>query len=57
MLKLIGENKQFARGNKSFTLSGKLNGKKLIAESLTYNYRAKDSKSNASKRLYGTVRK
>ena len=56
-LKLIGENKQFARGNKSFTLSGKLNGKKLIAESLTYNYRAKDSKSNTSKRLYGTVRK
>lgn len=54
-LKLIGENQQFAKGKKSFTLTGKVDGKKLIAEGLTYNYRAKDAKSGASKRLYGTV--
>lgn len=54
-LKFIGENKQFARGKKSFTLTGKADGKKLIAESLTYNYRARDIENNQSKRLYGTV--
>ena len=53
-LKFIGENKQFAKGNKTFTLTGKLDGKKLISESLTYNYRGKDQNGN-SKRLYGTV--
>ncbi|WP_300924735.1 hypothetical protein [uncultured Clostridium sp.] len=55
-LKFFGENKQFARGNKSFTLIGKVNKNKLIAESLTYNYRGKDAKTGLSKRLYGTVR-
>lgn len=54
-LKLIGENQQFAKGKKSFTLTGRADGKKLIAEGLTYNYRAKDAKTGASKRLYGTV--
>lgn len=56
-VKFLGENKQFARGRKSFTLTGKVKGNKLIAESLTYNYRAKDAKSGSSKRLYGTIRK
>lgn len=54
-LKFIGENKQFAKGNKTFTLTGRTDGKKLIAESLTYNYRAKNTKDGTSKRLYGTV--
>ena len=54
-LKLIGENQQFAKGKKSFTLTGRADGKKLIAEGLTYNYRAKDAKTGASKRLYATV--
>lgn len=53
-LKLIGENQQFAKGKKSFTLTGKVDGKKLIAEGLTYNYRAKDS-NGISRRLYGRV--
>ena len=52
---MIGENQQFAKGKKSFTLTGRADGKKLIAEGLTYNYRAKDAKTGASKRLYGTV--
>ena len=55
-LKFIGENKQFAKGKKSFTLSGKVDGKKLVCESLTYNYCAKAQDGN-SKRLYGTIRK
>lgn len=55
-LKFIGENKQFAKGKKSFTLSGKADGKKLVCESLTYNYCAKSQDGN-SKRLYGTIRK
>lgn len=56
-LKFIGENKQFAKGKRAFTLTGRANGTKLIAESLTYNYKAKDAKTGASKKLYGTVSK
>lgn len=56
-VKFLGENKQFAKGNRSFTLSGRVNGKKLIAESFTYHYTAKDGKSGKSKKIYGTVRK
>lgn len=55
-LKFLGENKQFAKGKKSFTLSGKADGKKLVCESLTYNYVAK-STDGSSKKLYGTVKK
>ena len=55
-LKFIGENKQFAKGKKSFTLTGKADGKKLVCESLNYNYVAK-SADGKSKRLYGTVKK
>lgn len=56
-LKFLGENKQFARNKNAFTLTGRMKGKKFIAESLTYSYRARDGKTGASKRLYGTVRK
>lgn len=55
-LKFIGENKQFAKGNKTFTLTGSMNGKKLMVESLTYNYKTRDNNGN-SKKLYGTVSK
>lgn len=53
-LKFIGENKQFAKGRNAFTLTGKMNGKKLMAESLTYNYKVKNAEG-VSKRLYGRV--
>lgn len=56
-VKFLGENKQFAKGKNAFTLTGKLDGSKLIAESLTYNYRAKDAKTGASKKLYGRVKR
>ncbi len=56
-LKFLGENKQFARGRQSFTLTGTANKGKFLAESFTYNYRAKNPSTNKSQRLYGTVRK
>ena len=51
---MIGEKQQFAKGKKSITLTGKVDGKKLNEEGLTYNYRAKDS-NGISRRLYGRV--
>ena len=53
--KFIGENTQISRGKKSFTLTGSLKNNKFIAESLNYNYRAKDVGSGKSTRVYGTV--
>jgi len=55
-VRFIGENAQISRGKKSFTLSGKIEGSKFIAESLNYNYRAKDAEGNST-RLYGTVKR
>lgn len=52
--KFLGENLQISRGHKSFKLSGTVSNNKFIAESLNYNYRAKNGKS--SQRVYGTVR-
>lgn len=53
-VKFIGENAHFCRGKKAFTLVGSVTDKKLISESLTYNYRAKDA-DGKSTRLYGTI--
>lgn len=55
-LKFIGENKQFAKGKKSFTLTGRLNGNKLVCESLNYNYVAKKA-NGARTRIYDTVKR
>lgn len=55
-VRFIGENLQMSRGKKAFTLTGKIDNGKFIAESLNYNYRAKDA-SGKSTRLYGTVKK
>ena len=52
--KFLGENLQISRGHKSFKLSGTVSNNKFIAESLNYNYRAKNSKN--SQRVYGTVK-
>lgn len=49
-----GMNEHFSRGKKSFLLHGRVNDKKLVAESLTYNYRAKTPEGKPSK-VYGTV--
>ena len=55
-INFIGENMQISRGKKSFKLSGVLDNKKFISESLNYNYRQKDD-SGKSVRVYGTVRR
>lgn len=55
-VKFIGENAHFCRGKRAFTLSGSLNEKKLIVESLTYNYRAKNNEGKST-RVYGTISK
>lgn len=54
-MKLEGLNKQLAKGNKAFTLVGKMDGNKFLSESLTYNYTAKDDKSGKPTKLYGRV--
>lgn len=56
-LKFVGENKQFAKGRKSFTLNCSVKDNKLVTESLNYNYRGKDAKTGLTKKLYGTVKK
>lgn len=56
-LKFVGENKQFAKGKKSFTLNCSVEGNKLVTESLNYNYSGKDAKTGITRKLYGTVKK
>ena len=53
-VKFIGENAHLCRGKRAFTLAGSLNENKLMVESLTYNYRAKNS-DGKSTRVYGTI--
>ena len=54
-IRFIGENKEIARGKKSFTVTGKIVDKKFLSESLNYNYGVKTSNGKVQ-RLYGTVR-
>lgn len=55
-VRFTGKNEHFSRGAKSFLLTGRIENKKLISESFTYNYRAKTTDGKSS-RIYGTVRK
>lgn len=55
-LRFIGENAHLCRGRKAFTLVGSMNDKKLMCESFTYNYRAKNA-DGKSTRVYGKVTK
>ena len=55
-LKFLGENAQISNRKHAFTLQGTVSDKKLITESLTYSYRALDSKTGKSCALYGTVK-
>ena len=54
-VKFIGENTQITRGRKAFTITGSVNNKKFLSESLTYNYGAK-TPDGKTKRLYGTIK-
>lgn len=55
-LKFVGMNEQLSRRKNAFTLKGKMEGNKLIAESFTYKYQALDSKTGKGYPLYGTVK-
>lgn len=55
-IRFIGENREITRGKKSFTVAGRMKGKKFMCESLNYNYRAKDEKGKST-RLYGTIKR
>lgn len=52
--RFIGENVNLTKGKKAFSLTGKLEGKKFISESLRYDY---NDRKGASARRYGTVRR
>ena len=52
-MRFAGMNEQLSRGKKSFTVTGKLNGSKFIAESMSYNYTAKVG--DKSTKITGTV--
>ena len=53
-LKLIGENLQLTNNKKAFILTGSVDNKKLVLESLTYNYNAKDAKTGKTTRIFGS---
>lgn len=55
-IKLLGLNENITQNKKAFTLIGEVKDKKLIVESLNYNYSSADPKTGKSKRLYGTVK-
>lgn len=55
-VRFIGENKEIARGRKSFTVTGRVDNKKFLSESLNYNYGVRGANGKAQ-RLYGTVRR
>lgn len=54
-VKLIGENLSITKRKGAFTLSARLDGKKLLPESLTYNYSVKPDKNTKAQRVYGRV--
>ena len=53
--RFVGENMEICKGRKAFTVSGSVEGGKLISESMTYDYRTRDAKTGKPKRIYGTV--
>ena len=56
-IKLTGKNNYLTNSKNAFTVKGTLTeGKKLVCESLTYNYSTKDEESKDLKKLYGTVK-
>lgn len=54
-IKLYGLNESFSKSCRAFILTGKVIVNRLMCESLTYKYRAKDSSTNSSKSVYGRV--
>lgn len=54
-IKFLGENKQFSQRKGIYSMVGTVNKGKLICESMTYDYRARDAKTNKGSRINGTV--
>jgi hypothetical protein len=54
-VRFIGENKEIARGRKSFTVTGRIENKKFLSESFNYNYGVRNANGKAQ-RLYGTIK-
>lgn len=54
--RFVGRNESICNSKKAFTLTGKFDGGKFLAESFNYNYRAKDTNGKTT-RLYGTFKK
>lgn len=54
--KFIGENIQITNRKNAFIMSGDIKEGKLLPESLTYNYNAKDANTGKFQRVYGTVK-
>ena len=52
-LKFVGANKEITESKKSFVITGSVQDKKLLTESLTYNYKVRGYKE----RVYGTVKR
>lgn len=55
-LQFLGLNENLAKKRGAFRLNASVADKKLVCESLNYNYHGKDLKSGKSQRLYGTVK-
>ena len=54
--KFMGENLQITNRKNAFMLAGDIKEGKLLPESLTYNYNAKDLNTGKLQRVYGTVK-
>ena len=55
-LQFIGENLQITKNRNAFKFNASISDKKLLGESLTYNYSTKDSAGKVRK-LYGTIKR
>lgn len=54
-VRFVGGNRQLTENKKAFTVTGRVRNNKLITESMSYNYRAKNSNGKMS-RVYGIAR-
>lgn len=55
-VRFVGMNESISKNKNAYTLTGKIENKKLMIESFNYNYLGKDSVTGKSKKLYGTIR-
>ena len=55
--RFTGMNENISKNKSAYTVTGRVENKKLMVESFNYNYLGKDSTTGKSKKLYGTVRR